>query len=163
MSTEPARLIRKWTTMCAFAKSVSLLSTAKIRLVGAVVFDARCTRVLGFGYNGQATGVPHTYSGDSLDIPSNDLHAEVNALMKCPPRSSVSNDKVILVTTCAPCRGCAGYMLNYGVDILLITDNEYDRNGDGIALLEERKMPVMSQETLTLYNPTAVLTTAGIL
>ena len=102
------RQIKKMQVMINIADEVATLSAAKIRQTGCVIIDVnfRCSPAI--GYNGQAAGVDHDRSGATLEEPSGDLHAEVNALIK----SHHIICSTIVITTTTPCIPCSGYLLN---------------------------------------------------
>lgn len=136
------RVELKLGVMIDLADGLASLSVAKLRQVGAVVFDAGFRRVLAIGYNGPFAGRPHEESGGDPSRPSGDAHAEVNALMKVDAREGAGRRAVMLVT-CAPCSTCAGYIVNSDVV--------------GLVLFGQRSQPTMRREV-----GLALLSRAGI-
>lgn len=95
----------------------SQMSTCIRRAVGAVVVNAR-RQILGIGYNGVPSGLPHCNEGNpcpGANAPSGTklsdcyaTHAEVNAVLQC--RDPYAIDAVYVTTS--PCVDCTKYLLN---------------------------------------------------
>jgi dCMP deaminase len=95
----------------------SQMSTCKRRSVGCVLINER-RKILGIGYNGVPSGMPHCNEGHpcpGADAPSGTnlsecfaTHAEVNAVIQC--RDPYAIDTVY--TTTAPCVDCTKFLMN---------------------------------------------------
>lgn len=102
----------------ALAQSWSLRGTCARRQVGCVLFDADGVE-LSSGYNGPAAGEPHCIdvpcpgaklaSGTGLEL-CEAIHAEANALLKCPDVRRISTAYV----THSPCLHCVKLLMNTG-------------------------------------------------
>lgn len=100
----------------SMAHLVKRRSTGLTRHVGAVI--ARFNKVVGMGYNGAPSGVPHcTFnpragmeSGESLHL-ERTVHAEINAILNAS--SSIRN--CTIYTTTQPCSDCTKALINAGV------------------------------------------------
>ena len=98
--------------------------------VGAVIVSEDNATLLGLGYNGNYCGGPH--QRDSLeDGGSNFLHAEENALIKCPHHYCMRR---IMYVTVASCLMCAKRVLNAKISAI-IYDEPY-RDMSGVDLLK---------------------------
>lgn len=97
--------------------------------VGAIVIAEDNSSMLGLGYNGNHAGGPNTPESNEPGQ-SGFIHAEINALLKCPYHYPV---KKVMYVTVSPCRGCAKCVINGGVS-KLIYDIEY-RDTSGVDLL----------------------------
>lgn len=133
--TDPLRLCQKLYVGMALAHDLSRLSRAKLGKVGCVVADVDFTEVLGMGYNGRAPGEDDSVMHDDPDRPSEDLHAEVNALMKVDRTAR----RAVMMVTRPPCFTCAGYTLTHGAVVGLIVpmakERLNDREGRGVRRL----------------------------
>lgn len=88
------------------ALDIARRSTCTRLSVGCVITSADYQRVLAVGYNGNAAGLPNRC--DYSDIsPCGDLHAELNAALKCSSRGP----KIVFVTH-MPCKNCAKILVN---------------------------------------------------
>lgn len=110
--------------MLAVARSVARNSKCRSKRIGAVL--VRDKAVISTGYNGPPRGVPHCgdvcprraqgyESGEGLDLcPA--THAEANAVVQAA-RSGVSTAgaTLYLAGPFAPCKGCAGILVNAGI------------------------------------------------
>jgi deoxycytidylate deaminase len=147
MNDRLKRQIQKMRVMINIAREVSSLSAAKIRQTGCVIIDVnfRCSPAI--GYNGQAAGVDHDRSGASLDVPSGDLHAEVNALMK----SHHIPGSTMVITTTTPCIPCSGYLLNDPrTRGLVIGDDTVEF--EGTSLLKKHGVQIIKASTFNCLN-----------
>jgi dCMP deaminase len=109
--------------MLAFAEEVSRLSTCSRLSVGAVVTDVTLEQVLGYGYNGNAVGLPNRCDSD-LPGACRCVHAEANALLKAAWRGPKH-----LFVTATPCVMCAKLMVNAGVVTVHAATWYRDRTG----------------------------------
>lgn len=104
--------------------------------VGAIVVAEDNTIMLSNGYNGNFAGGPNT--PDSVEPgKSGFIHAEVNALIKCPYHYPVG--KVMYVTD-SPCTMCAKCIVNAKIGIV-IYDREY-RDTSGVEILRSSGISV---------------------
>ena len=87
---------------------VGPLSTCYRLRVGCVLTDLTMEQVMGYGYNGNAAGLPNTCEREE---PGNCgcVHAEVNAIMKA------GRGEKLAFATAAPCPACAKAYVNAGV------------------------------------------------
>jgi dCMP deaminase len=76
-------------------------SCCKRNQCGAVITNLDMDRILSFGYNGPAHGLPNDRCRNTEGT-CGCLHAEINAIIRCPSRE----DKILFVTT-SPCEQCA--------------------------------------------------------
>lgn len=138
------RLAKKILVMCQLGHSLTHLSEAVERQVGAVIFDPALMRVHAMGYNGPAAGEdPTPARGDENH--SGDTHAEVNALVKTnapwlTPRSQ------IMYVTCSPCQTCARYIVNFGaIGLVIYGADEYSKAEIGLEVLDRAKVSVLTE------------------
>ena len=103
------RNLKKHQTFMRFAVDISKLSTCKRLKVGTIITDARMERVLGIGYNGNASGMQNTCDTKTPGH-CGCIHSEINALIKC---GSTDRKKLMFVTT-RPCIMCAKSIINSG-------------------------------------------------
>lgn len=100
-------------------------STGLTRHVGAVI--ALDNKVVGIGYNGAPSGVPHCtvnpragmQSGENLRL-ERTVHAEINAILN----ASSSLRGGTIYTTTQPCGECTKALINSGI-VRIIYDNSY--------------------------------------
>lgn len=111
------------------AALVALRSTCSRLHVGAVL--ARDARVLSTGRNGAPAGMPHCRHDDDRPCVVS-VHAEANALAFAA-RHGVATAGAHLYLTHAPCRACAGLLVNAGV--AAVTYAQPFRSRDGVDLL----------------------------
>jgi dCMP deaminase len=100
--------------------------------VGAVVVVDH--HVISTGYNGAPRGVSHC-DHSVLNSPCNiSVHAEANALIFAgyPIGDSFLRSAEMYITH-APCRGCAGLMINKGIERVYF--REYYRSAEGLDIL----------------------------
>lgn len=110
-----------------FVDSVAERSTCDRLQVGAAVVTSDGRRILGFGYNGNAAGLPNQC--DELRAGHcGCVHAEANALISAGDcRGST------LYTTDTPCTTCAKLIINAG--IVRVVSNRRYRDSSGMELL----------------------------
>lgn len=100
-------------------------STGLTRHVGAVL--AKHNKVVGIGYNGSPSGVPHCTenrrrgmaSGENLHL-ERTVHAEINAILN----ASRSVHGATLYCTTQPCGECTKALINAGIK-RIVYDNDY--------------------------------------
>lgn len=100
-----------------------------------MITPADYTRVLSFGYNGNAKGLANTCDSDEPGQ-CGCVHAEMNALLKL---DYTEPSKVMFVTD-SPCKACAKAMVNSGISRVYFV-REY-RKTEGLDLLRELNIPV---------------------
>lgn len=118
--------------LMAMAGITAMRSTCLRLQVGAVA--ARDGRLLGSGYNGAPSGLPHcspeTCNADHPCV--NTVHAE-QGLISFAARHGVRLEGATLYVTHCPCAPCAGLILNTGI-IQVVYATPY-RLTDGLELL----------------------------
>jgi dCMP deaminase len=117
-------------TMMATAVVWSQRSTCSRLSVGAVL--AVDNRIVGTGYNGAPRGAKHcvhVFGDESCTV---SVHAESNVVANAAYHGNSTRGSRLYVTH-APCRGCAGLLLNAGI-VAVYYAQEY-KNADGIELL----------------------------
>lgn len=97
--------------------------------VGAIVVTEDNSVMLSVGYNGNYAGGPNTPESTEPGA-SGFIHAEANALIKCPYHYHL---KKVMYVTHSPCRNCAKMIVNAGIS-RVIYDIEY-RDTSGIELM----------------------------
>ena len=122
--------------MIEIAQAVSANSKCKSRKIGAVL--VRDKAIISTGYNGPPRGVSHCHeqcprhregypSGQGLHLcPA--THAEMNAIVQAA-RSGVSTMDAWLYLSApfAPCKTCAGAIINAGISRVIMTSTaDYD-------------------------------------
>lgn len=107
-ATERSQLVASM--MLEIAHVVAKRSHCARANVGAVVTDAECLQILGFGYNGQPRGLPNQCLSPDAGL-CGCVHAELNALLKAPGALSGK----LLFSTHAPCINCARAIANAGI------------------------------------------------
>jgi dCMP deaminase len=112
------------------AGTVARRSTCSHLAVGAVA--ARDGRILTTGYNGAPSGLPHCEHEHETPC-VNTVHAEANVIAFAA-RYGVATDGAHLHVTHAPCRGCAGLLVNAG--IAAVTYATPFRSMAGVELLD---------------------------
>ncbi len=85
-------------------------SDGKPKRVGCVITNNDLSNILSVGYNGNAAGLPDECSKPGIEGNCGCLHAEENAISKCP---SFEKNK-ILFSTDSPCERCAKFIINNG-------------------------------------------------
>lgn len=106
MTNQPDRYQQKCEVFMAVAVAISTLSTCKRKACGSLLVTPDFSQIIAIGYNGPASGEPNdSCTGDK---PCGCFHAEANCLIK--PRDA--RDDLVLFVTRAPCRECAGLIIN---------------------------------------------------
>lgn len=92
------------------ATGIAARSTCRRLQVGCVIFTEDFQRLLAWGYNGNAAGLPNDCESEE---PGKCLcaHSEINALIKC--REGRETNKILLCTD-LPCQACAKAIINLG-------------------------------------------------
>ena len=93
--------------MLQFAELTASRSTCQRAQVGAIVTDIELLQVLGYGYNGNARGLPNTCDRPNDPGGCGCVHAETNALIKAPGIAPK-----FLFSSVAPCHACAKLAVN---------------------------------------------------
>ncbi len=136
--TKPSRVTKSQMFM-QMAHVVKSRSTCSRAQVGCVIMDIDGTSILSMGYNGNAKGLPNTCDS-SEPGKCGCIHAEINALLKCPYHG-VGN--LALATTTSPCLSCAKLILNSKVTVVYV-DVHY-RSTEGVRLLINSGIRVYQQ------------------
>lgn len=132
--------------MLAFAAEVARLSTCARLNVGAVVTDVSMEVILGYGYNGNAVGLPNAC--DTLEPGAcGCVHAETNALIK----AGRQDKKMFLTAT--PCVACAKAIINAGVRE--VWASTWYRNKEGADVLVLGNVGLMVPDWNGDYRPYA--------
>ncbi len=122
---------------CSIAEMVKTRATCPRLQVGAVL--VRDKQIISTGYNGVPSNKPHcTESGCVLvdDHCSLSIHAEVNAIDKCPTDTKYS----VLYVTANPCAKCV--MAAYGAGVRRVVYTNMYRPVDYVALgLNANQLP----------------------
>jgi len=106
-------------------------SDGKLKRVGAIITNNDLSNILSVGYNGNAAGLPDECTNPDLPGNCGCLHAEENAISKCPSRE---RDKIMFATD-SPCQRCAKFIINNGFSKVYYL-RRY-RDDTGIRLLEQ--------------------------
>lgn len=124
------------------AKIISQRATCKRLKVGTVITSEDYRKILAWGYNGNASGLPNTCDQDTPGA-CGCLHAEENAIINCDvPRST----RKIVFCTHMPCKNCTKRLINLG-NVIKVYYSEIYRSDEGIKLLQQVGIQV---EYLTL-------------
>lgn len=93
--------------------------------VGCLIISDDNTQVLALGYNGDQRGGFNTV--DSIEPgKSGTIHAEENALIKCPFRF---NGRKIMYVTLSPCDMCAKKIINGCIDEVVYCEEYRETSG----------------------------------
>jgi dCMP deaminase len=142
--------------MMQIAKTVSLNSKCRSRQIGAVL--VRDKAIISTGYNGPPRGVSHCGeicprhaegypSGQGLHLcPAS--HAEANAIAQAARAGTpVNGSALYLHAPFAPCKSCAGLLINAGiVAVYMSSVDAYDNMA--MAMLKEAGI-----EIIKVHNP----------
>ena len=126
------------------ARSIARRSHDANLHVGAVIVSDDNTNVLALGYNGREKGGANSVMG-AAPGQSECIHAEENALIKCPfyhPR------KKHLYVTHSCCRLCARLVIN--AEVSRVVFSELYRDKTGLDILRDAGIEVMSIEEAIL-------------
>lgn len=123
-------------TWMSVARTISRRSYDPQLQVGCIIVTDDNATVLANGYNGSYKGGPN---GRESDVPGQGgmIHAEINALIKCPYH--VHGGKVMYVTH-SPCRECSKLIINANI-ARVVYEIPY-RDSSGILLLRSRGITV---------------------
>ena len=113
------------------------LSYCKRRQVGCVI--VKHNSIIAIGYNGTDPGENNTCEDENGNTKPDVRHAEDNALRKLTRSPNDAENSVVFVTT-APCKGCAGRLVDAGVSKVFY-DDVY-RNTEGLEYLEKHNVEV---------------------
>lgn len=109
------------------AEQAAKRSTCSRLNVGAVVVVDH--HVISTGYNGAPRGVPHCWHPRISDPCTVSVHAEANALIFATyPIGYMDNVGAEIYVTHCPCRGCAGLIVNKGIQRVYYGE-DYSTNG----------------------------------
>ncbi|MDX9973392.1 MAG: deaminase [FCB group bacterium] len=114
-----------------FAELIATRSTCGRLQVGAVITSADFRKVVGIGYNGNASGLPNTCDSEEPGK-CGCLHAEENAIINSDtPRET---PKIAFITH-MPCPMCAKRLINLGSVQKVYYRKDY-RSRDSVGILE---------------------------
>lgn len=131
-------------TWMNIAKSIANDRSHDPRLqVCAIIVPDDNSGILALGYNGDYNGGPNEVESLEPGM-SGMIHAEVNALVKCPFHTPT---KKYMYLTHSPCISCAKLIINAGIS-KVIYDTEY-RDTSGINLLVSANVEVTSLSTIS--------------
>lgn len=126
------------------AAEIATHATCSRLQVGAVL--VRDNRAFAHGYNGAPAGELHCDHEGSNDPCTTSVHAEVNALISAA-RIGVSTVDAWLYLTHAPCKACAGLIINAGVKG--VTYSNLYRETSGITRLIDAKIGALHRDPET--------------
>lgn len=112
------------------ASNLSARSTCRRLPVGCLIMTSDFQRMLSWGYNGNARGLPNDCDSEEPGK-CGCIHAEQNAIIKC--QEPASTEKIV-VCTHLPCSMCAKHLINLGGVKKVLYLNDY-RIKDSIQLL----------------------------
>jgi dCMP deaminase len=92
------------------AKDISRRSSCRRLQVGCAIFTVDFQRMLAWGYNGNAAGLPNDCESEEPGRCAC-VHAEANAIVKC--REGKETPKIVICTD-LPCQACAKLLINLG-------------------------------------------------
>lgn len=132
METRKTPLVRpSFETICMNnAVNLSQRTTCRRLPVGCVIMTADFQRMLSWGYNGNARGLPNDCDSEEPGK-CGCIHAEQNAIIKC--QESANTPKIVICTH-LPCAMCAKFLINLGGVKKVLYLNDY-RIKDSIQLL----------------------------
>lgn len=135
-----SRQLQKFRVFVSLAEGLAKVSTCRRLLVGCVVVPADLSMVYSIGYNGPPAGEPNdSCSGEEGRCGC--VHAEANALVKL----STTDEECLLITSRAPCRHCAGLIVNCKKVAAVVYADGY-RDDSGLDLLLRAGMAVVKLE-----------------
>ena len=111
-----------------FASLVASRSHCNRRKVGAVLVSPDTTNILGYGWNGQASGFPNCCEDEHGLTKSTTIHAELNAIAKAAKLGHSTKDAILFVTL-SPCVNCALLLLQSGVSQVYYQEEYKDSTG----------------------------------
>lgn len=129
--------------MCRFGDELAELGTDPRVRVGCVVFPVDCSAVVGIGYNGAASGLPHgsiAIGGAIGSGASGAAHAEANALVK----AGRGHGPCVLYSSLTPCSYCAPLIVNSGYVVGVVAGGDATEvQNPGIGILQEAGLSVL--------------------
>jgi dCMP deaminase len=123
-------------TFCSFAKILANRSTCKRLQVGTIITTVDNKKIVGMGYNGNASGLDNDACDHNMIGNCGCLHSEENACINC----SYDGHKNVYITI-APCVMCAKRLINLGNIFRVYYIDNY-RNNDGLILLTRKGINV---------------------
>jgi deoxycytidylate deaminase len=114
-----------------FTLDLATLSKCSERHVAAIITDANFTQVYSIGINGGPSGLTDCMCTTNGKYGC--IHAEINALIKCP---LVPGDKVMIITL-SPCKQCAAAIINTPGSFKAVYYAEEWKDNTGLLLLKE--------------------------
>jgi dCMP deaminase len=122
--------------LMSLAIETSTMATCNRLQVGAVLVQDDA--VIGTGYNGAPRGLPHCDC--TPDRPCEvSVHAELNVVANAAKNGHATAGSTLYITH-APCRGCAGVLVNAGLDKVYYRLNY--RSYEGLELLRQAGLQV---------------------
>lgn len=115
--------------------------------VGAVL--TRDGKVLGTGYNGAPAGLPHCQCTPEASC-TETVHAEGNVVANAAYHGNATAGARLYITH-APCKSCAGLLVNAGISHVCFA--QHYRDTDGLTLLAKAMVRVNHQPTLPCSDP----------
>lgn len=122
---------KRLTVFIDFVISLSKLSKCTEKQVAAIIVDSKLTQVHSIGINGGPSGLE-----DCMCITDGKygcIHAEINALLKCP----VTPSEKYMILTLSPCKQCAAAIINSPTNITRVFYIQEWKNTKGLLLLKE--------------------------
>jgi dCMP deaminase len=129
-------------TWMSIAHTIAARSYDPRMKVGAIVISEDNSSMLGCGYNGNYAGGPNIPESNEPGM-TGFIHAEINALLKCPYHYPM---KKVMYVTVMPCAGCAKCVINGGIS-KVIYDADY-RNRAGVEILAAAGITVVKYSDL---------------
>jgi deoxycytidylate deaminase len=121
----------------AFVRDLSTLSKCTERKVAAIITDKDFTQIYSIGLNGGPAGLD-----DCMCITDGKygcLHAEVQALIKCP---NFDEDK-IMICSLSPCKQCAAAIINMPGSFSAVIYLDQWKDTSGVQLLQDAGIPCL--------------------
>lgn len=114
----------------AFAMSLASLSKCSERHVAAIIADKDLTQIYSIGLNGGPKGLADCMC--VIDGKYGCIHAEINALIKCP----IDKTEKVMIVTLSPCKQCAAAIINAPGGFSAVYYVEDWKDDTGIKLLK---------------------------
>lgn len=125
------------------AQLVSTRSHCKRRQVGAVIVTPDGRNILGYGYNGQPSGMDNCCEDHSGITKPTVMHAELNAIAKCAELGHSTSGSTMFITL-SPCINCALLIIQSGIKSVYYIQQYKDTTG--IELLQSSGVEVIHHE-----------------
>jgi len=136
------RRMQKRQIIIRLAAELAMLSPSKQRKIGCVVVDRGINQIAAMSFNGIAKGEPHHRCHSDVDKPTDEVHAEVNALIK-----PFVGTGWVMVLTGKPCLRCGRTIVNHGGIGTLVYDDQCEGVSDeGITVLLDAGIMCLTRE-----------------